>query len=150
MHAARTLRVGGPCAGRELELDAAALAAVPAEHQVPDVGALVRGRAGRAVRMSALIELARPSAEARFVHVASEVGGFTANLDLERARAGLLLLYAEGDGPLPAAHGGPFRLLFADDSADCSVNVKFLAEVQFVREPGSHTARCASEPGPPS
>jgi len=142
-----TLRVGGPCAARELELDAAALAALPAQHQVPDVGALLRGRAGSAVRLRALAELAGADSAARFVHVASSDGGFTANLDAERALAQGLLLYAQDGDPLPEQLGGPFRLLLADGSGDCSVNVKFLARVLFLAEPGSHTARCADEPG---
>jgi DMSO/TMAO reductase YedYZ molybdopterin-dependent catalytic subunit len=142
-----TLRVGGPCAARELDLDAAALAALPARHQVPDVGALLRGRAGKAVRLQALSELAGAGPDARIVHVASSDGGFTANLALERALDQGLLLYAQDGAPLPARLGGPFRLLLADGSGDCSVNVKFLGQVLFLAEPGSHTARCADEPG---
>ena len=143
---AGTLRVGGPCAAREVELDAAALAALPEEHQVPDVGVMLSGREGQAVRLAALYELLRPSG-ARFVHVASADGGFTANLELERALAQGLVLYARGGAPLPARLGGPFRLLLADGSGDCSINVKFLGRVLFLAEPGSHTARCADEPG---
>jgi hypothetical protein len=141
-----TLHVGGACAARELELDAATLAAAPPEHQVPDVGALAPGREGAAVRLIALAELARPTADARFVHVASADGGFTANVPLERALAQGLVLYAHGGAPLPARFGGPFRLLFVDaDGAgeDCSLNVKFLGAVEFVAAEGAHTARCA-------
>jgi len=126
----------------ELELTPADLRAVPARHQVPDVGALVDGRRGAAVRLAALAELARVSDEARFVHVESLDGGFTANVPLEQALAGGLVLHALDGDDLPARFGGPFRLLFAD-SEDCSVNVKFLGRVEFVPEPGSHTARCA-------
>ena len=140
-----TLRVGGPCAARELELDAAALMALPARHQVPEVGALLRGRAGSAVRLRALAELAEAGPEAGFVHVASSDGGFTANLELGRALEQGLVLYARDGAPLPAHLGGPFRLLLADGSGDCSVNVKFLGSVLFLAEPGSHTARCADE-----
>lgn len=141
-----TLRVGGPCAANELELDRTALDALPAEARVDDVAALAPGRRGTAVRLSALCRLAAPGADARFVHVESLDGGFTANVELERALAEGLVLYARDGAPLPAEHGGPFRLLFvgADgEGEDCSLNVKFLGRVELVPAPGSHTARCA-------
>lgn len=137
------LHVGGACASRKLELTTEDLAAAAEEHQVPDVGALVDGRAGAVVRLAALAELAGPSSRARFVHVASEDGAFTANLPLEQAM-GALVVYRLGGDALPASAGGPFRLLLTD-SEDCSVSVKFLGRVEFVSEPGSHTARCAGE-----
>jgi len=136
------LFVGGPCAARELELTAGDLAAVPAEHQVPDVGQLVAGREGTALRFGGLVELSGVAAEARFVHVASADGAFTANLPLEEVRAHGLVLYGHAGGALPARLGGPFRLLLVDGD-DCSVNVKFLSRVEFAVEEGSHTARCA-------
>jgi len=137
-----TLTLGGPCLEEELELSRADLAALDARHQVPDVGTLASGREGRALRFAALIERARPSAAARFVHVASSDGGFTANVPLEQARAGGLVLYELEGEELPRKYGGPFRLLFVDGE-DCSVNVKFLGRVEFLEHPGSHTARCA-------
>jgi DMSO/TMAO reductase YedYZ molybdopterin-dependent catalytic subunit len=146
---ASTLHVGGACARNAVDLDAAALRALGARHQVPDVGAVAPGRDGVAVRLAALAEVARPSADARFVHVESADGGFTANIPLERALAHGLVLYARDGAPLPASHGGPFRLLVVDADAepdageDCSLNVKFLGRVTFVGAPGSHTARCA-------
>lgn len=136
------LLVGGPCAGRELELDFAALAAVSDRHQVPDVGSLVEGREGVAVRLEALAALAQPKEEARFVHVESTDGTFTANVPIDQALRSGLVLYALGGEALPNRYGGPFRLLFVDEE-DCSVNVKFLGRLEFIAEPGSHTARCA-------
>lgn len=144
MTATTKLTVGGPAARRELELDAEALAALPATAQVPDVGTLVSGREGAAVRLSALAVLADVEDDAKLVHVESADGGFTANVPLDQALAGGLVLYALDGDPLPAKYGGPFRLLFVDEE-DCSVNVKFLASVDFAAEPGSHTARCADE-----
>ena len=137
-----TLQIGGPCAAKELELEPGALEGVAAEHQVPDVGALVSGREGAAVRFAALAALAEPTDEAKYVHVESSDGGFTANLEIDQAMSGGLVLYALDGEELPAKYGGPFRLLFVDEE-DCSVNVKFLGKVTFLAEPGSHTARCA-------
>ncbi len=127
---------------RELELGIDELRAIASSHQVPDVGQLVQGREGHAIRLAALAELAGVDPGASLVHVASEDGSFTANVALDEALAGGLVLYALDDEPLPRRYGGPFRLLFADGE-DCSVNVKFLGQVEFTAEPGSHTARCS-------
>lgn len=70
------------------------------------------------------------------------VASWTANLALDEALEGLVLYEAQG-AELPRALGGPFRLLFPDGE-DCSVNVKFLGRIEFLEEPGSHTASCAS------
>ena len=61
---------------------------------------------------------------------------------IERALAHALVLYALEGQALPGEFGGPFRLLVAEGD-DCSVNVKFLASLEFLEEPGSHTARCS-------
>ena len=138
------LQLGGSCATRRLEVHSRDLAAVAPQHRIPDVSALAPERQGAAVRFAALAELAQPTAAARFVHVESADGSFTANLPLADALAQGLVLYELEGEPLPARFGGPFRLLLLDE-ADCSVNVKDLARVEFQREPGSHTARCADD-----
>ena len=139
-----TLFVGGPCVGRELEIDRADIGALEAADRVPDVGTLVSGRTGSAVRLAGLARRAGATSEARFVHVASEDGGFTANIPIDQALRGGLVLYEHDGEELPRKYGGPFRLLFPDGE-DCSINVKFLGRIEFVGEPGSHTARCADE-----
>lgn len=120
------------------------LAALPDEVQVPDVGALAAGRQGRAVRLDGLFGPDGPGTGARYLHVESSDGSFTANIPVAEAMDGGLVLYELDGEPVPPRFGGPFRLLFPD-SADCSVNVKFLGRVDAVVEPGSHTARCADE-----
>lgn len=137
-----TLFIGGACAARELELGRSELASVAAEHRVADVSALVDGREGEAVRLAGLAHLAGADEAVRFVHVESEDGDFTANVPVDQALAGGLVLYALAGEELPRKHGGPFRLLFVD-TEECSVSVKFLGRVEFVTEPGSHTARCS-------
>ena len=138
------LYVGGPCATRERKLDREALAALDASARIDDVGTVVDGRVGTAVRLAGLAALVEPTAAARFVHVASADGGFTANIPLEQALGGGLVLYEHGGAALPARFGGPFRLLFTD-SEDCSVNVKFLRSIEFVSNRGAHTAHCADD-----
>lgn len=120
------------------------LASLPDKSQVPDVGTLAKGRKGRAVRLAGLLGIDGALPKAGFVHVESRDGSFTANIPLEEALGGGLVLYELDGEPVPERFGGPFRLLFPD-SADCSVNVKFLGRIDVVAEPGSHTARCADE-----
>ena len=136
-----SLEISGPGLAEAIELDRNRLADLAPDHQVADVGTLVKGRSGRAVRFAGIAELAAPSSEAKFVHVESSDGGFTANVPIEDALAGGLVLYALDGEELPTKFGGPFRLLFVDEE-DCSVNVKFLGRVEFLSEPGTHTARC--------
>jgi len=136
------LIVGGPCAARSLELCAEALSRIDASHQIPDISLLIEGREGSAVRLSGLQQLAGAGEDARFVHVASDDGSFTANLPIDQAAAHGIVIYALGGEPLPQSLGGPFRLLLIE-GYDCSVNVKFLARVEFVEDPGTHTARCS-------
>lgn len=134
-----------PAGARPHGLTRADLSRIPSEHQVEDVGALAAGREGRAVRLGGVLDLVGSPPGARYVHVESSDGSFTANIPLADARAGGLVLYELGDEALPRSHGGPFRLLFPDGD-DCSVNVKFLGRVDLLVDPGSHTARCADEP----
>lgn len=136
-----TLSIGGACAMSELELNTEDLAKVSAEHQIPDISSVLPDRQGSAVRLSGLAELAQAS-EAKFVHVASDDGSFTANLPIDQALNHGLVLYALDGEALPGKFGGPFRLMVAEGD-DCSVNVKFLASLEFLAEPGSHTAQCS-------
>ncbi|MFT5050372.1 MAG: 2-dehydropantoate 2-reductase [Chlamydiales bacterium] len=121
------------------------LDALAAGDQVPDIGQLLPGRQGRAVRFRALVERFAPSPDAVFVHVLSSDASFSANLDLQRLTEHGLLVYALDGGPLPDGAGGPFRL-FVTESEDCSINVKSVARITFAAEPGAHTAACAEEP----
>ena len=139
-----TLHIAGRCAEGAVELSFDDCAALPAEHQIEDIGSLLPGREGQALRFRALAERVRPEGGVRYVHVASSDGGFTASLDYDQlVEHGLVLYGLEGD-PLPETYGGPFRL-FVAEAEDCSVNVKFLGSVVFAAEEGSHTARCADD-----
>lgn len=122
--------VTGP-AGQERRFTFADLAALPAAHQVPDVSALVPGRAGRAVRVAGLLGPA--SADAPHGVVSSSDERFQAGLpraQLEQA----LLVYALGGGPLPADQGGPFRL-FVPEGGDACLNVKGVARIALQAAP---------------
>jgi len=113
------------------------LAAVPGSAQVSDVASLVPGRAGKAVRLSALIEMAGGRARAQFLHISSSDPSFAVSIPLAEAE-NALVVYALGDGPLPESKGGPFRLLVPGHADEC-VHVKQLARIELSDRPGRDT-----------
>ena len=63
------------------------------------------------VRLSTLLALARPAAEATHVMLHSH-DGYSANLPLEEAiKDDVLVAHRLGDAPLPLEHGGPARVV---------------------------------------
>jgi DMSO/TMAO reductase YedYZ molybdopterin-dependent catalytic subunit len=110
---------------------------MPASAQVLDVSLLVPGRAGRGVRLAALIEKAGGASGAQFLNIASQDPSFLISIPLAEA-GGALVVYALGDAPLPAAKGGPFRLLLPGHADEC-VNVKQLASIELSDRPGRDT-----------
>ncbi|MBL8862978.1 MAG: molybdopterin-dependent oxidoreductase [Planctomycetes bacterium] len=120
-----------------LALRHADLQALPASEQVPDVGALVPGRRGRAVRLAALLERIGAGAGGRHAHVASRDPSFAVSVPLEEL-AGALVVYELGGAPLPPAQGGPFRLLVPGHPDEC-VHVKQLARLELADVPGRDT-----------
>jgi Ni2+-binding GTPase involved in maturation of urease and hydrogenase len=111
--------------GFELQLARAALAALPG--QVPDVGVVAPGRAGAGVRLEELLALVAPGPGARYV-VAAGDGLTTAPAPVGGAD-GVLVHSLDGEA-LPAAQGGPFRLLAPAGSA-CA-NVKGVVRIRVV------------------
>src|SRR6185295_16437016 len=75
----RAAPAGG--ASRALSLDRAALSAL-STGQVPDVGALVKGKKGRGVRLSAIHSQLGAGARARHVHIASSAAGFAVSVPI--------------------------------------------------------------------
>ena len=114
------------------------LAALPPLAQVPDVGALVTGRKGRGVRLAALLELARPTAVARYLNIASRDPSFAVSVPLDEVRANGIVVYELDGAPLAASKGGPFRLLVAGHPDEC-LNVKELARLELSPDPGRDT-----------
>jgi G3E family GTPase len=96
------LEVAGP--GPSRTYDRAALAALPG---LPDVSTVAPGRAGRAAWLSAV--LGDVPAGAQLVVVAAD--GYVTDPVPVSALGEAVLLHSIGDAPLPAAQGGPFRLL---------------------------------------
>jgi 2-dehydropantoate 2-reductase len=129
------LLLRGP--GREAVFTAKELSALPADAQVPDVSAVVRGRAGKGVRLATLLEKVGGAKSARHLHVASSDPAFAVSLPIEEAR-GAVVVYAHGEVPLPESKGGPFRLLVPGHADEC-VHVKQLASIELSDRPGRDT-----------
>ncbi|HEV8111513.1 MAG TPA: molybdopterin-dependent oxidoreductase [Planctomycetota bacterium] len=124
-------------ASHEMSFDYDTCAAIPPAAQVADVGVLVPGRAGKAVRLSALVGSAGMPARARHLHISSSDPSFAVSIPLAEAE-NALVVYALGDGPLPESKGGPFRLLVPGHADEC-VHVKQLARIELSDRPGRDT-----------
>jgi DMSO/TMAO reductase YedYZ molybdopterin-dependent catalytic subunit len=102
--------------------------------QIADVGALVAGREGGAVRFQSILDTVGPAAQANRVTLESADGKFTQDAPLEALRTAVLV-YRLGDRPLPADHGGPVRFLIpnleecATGGVDRCTNVKGLGRI---------------------
>src|SRR5262245_2030409 len=93
-----TLSIEGLVA-RPRRFDARELAALDAREQVDDVSRVVPGRKGRAVRLSALLELAGADPRATHLDVASLDPGFAVSEPLP-AFADALVVYELDGAPL--------------------------------------------------
>jgi 2-dehydropantoate 2-reductase len=121
----------------EVALARADLAAMAASAQVGDVSAVVPGRAGRAVRLSALIERAGGRAGARFLNISSRDPSFAVSIPLAEAEDALVV-YDLAGAALPDAKGGPFRLLVPGHADEC-VHVKQVARLELSERAGRDT-----------
>jgi DMSO/TMAO reductase YedYZ molybdopterin-dependent catalytic subunit len=118
----------------------AELAALP--EQVPDVGALVPGRAGGGVRLSSV--LAAVGARGAYLTLCSS-DGFTISVPRAEVESGVVT-YRLGDEGLPPKQGGPVRFYVArpvacdTGSVDACANVKALCEIRVTatKEPDNH------------
>jgi DMSO/TMAO reductase YedYZ molybdopterin-dependent catalytic subunit len=131
------VRIAGAVA-RPRTLAAGDLARLPG--QVEDVGALVAGRVGGAVSLRAVLGAAAPLPDATHLTIESGDGRFAASVPLD-ALAEAVLVYRFGDGPLPAAMGGPARLLIPDAARCGRADVDTCANVKDVAMLRVETAR---------
>lgn len=113
------------------------LARLPRAAQIEDVEPLVPGRKGRAVRLSALLEVVGADARARYLDVSSIDPDFAVSESLD-ALHGALIVYAQDGAPMAREKGGPFRLLVPGHSDEC-VHVKGLARLTLAAARGRDT-----------
>ncbi len=132
------LVLSGALSGDPVRFTAGGLAALPSADQVPDVGVLIRGRKGRGVRLSALLAHARPTADARWLNIASSDPAFAVSVPQDEVRDAGVVVYELDGAPLAPTKGGPFRLLVPGHPDEC-VNVKQLAALELSARPGRDT-----------
>lgn len=138
MTSSQKLEIRGAIRAGTLLLDRAALAALPATAQVPDVGALFRGKKGRGVRLAALVAKAGPSAEVRYIDILSTDPAFAISVPLGEVLEDGIVVYEDGGHALSIEKGGPFRLLVCGHPDEC-VNVKSLAKLVLSEVKGRDT-----------
>lgn len=112
--------------------------------QIADVGTLIPGRVGAAVRLQAILDHVEPASDLDYLTIESTDGGFAASVPLAALR-NAIIAYRLGNGPLPEDKGGPLRFLIPNDEgcatggADACANVKFVGTLRLTRGPGRDT-----------
>ncbi len=131
-----------------VSLTRAALAQLPTEHHVEDIGRVMPGMKGRAVRVSGLLDVPALGVNADHVTFHSLDGKYAATLTLQQAREFGLLLYELDGAPLPDGKGGPYRLV-TPGLGDLCANVKGVGRIEVrigsgkdTRPPAEERAHC--------
>ncbi|TAJ24618.1 MAG: 2-dehydropantoate 2-reductase [Nitrospirae bacterium] len=131
------LRIDGAVI-QPIVLDRDALAGLPAEHQVSDVGVQVPGMKGRGVRVKGLLEVPALSIGVDHVTFHAQDGQFAASLTRQQAEDYGILVYQLDGAPLPEQKGGPFRLI-TPGLGDLCANVKAVARIELTIGSGRDT-----------
>jgi 2-dehydropantoate 2-reductase len=121
-----------------VSLDRAALRKLPDEHQVPDIGTMIPGMSGRAIKLKGVLDVPALAIEADHVTFHSWDEKYAATLTLAQAKDFGLLLYELHGEPLPDAKGGPFRLL-TPGLGDLCANVKGVGRIEVRAGSGKDT-----------
>ncbi|HEX2056235.1 MAG TPA: 2-dehydropantoate 2-reductase [Nitrospiraceae bacterium] len=117
---------------------------LPSEHQVQDIGTMIPGMTGRAVRVKGLLEIPALGVNADHVTFHSMDGKYAATLTLEQAREYGFLLYEINGAPVPARLGGPYRL-FTPGMGDLCANVKAVGRIEVRAGSGNDTRPSLAE-----
>ena len=123
----------------------AALAQLPEEHQVEEIGRLMPSMRGRAIRMNGLLGVPALAVDADHVTFHSSDGQYAATLTLQQALDFGLLLYELDGQPLPAAKGGPYRLI-TPGLGDLCANVKDVGRIEIRAGSGKDTRPSVRSP----
>jgi 2-dehydropantoate 2-reductase len=122
-----------------LSLTAADLSRYPTEAQIADVSQLVSKREGRGVKLEALLAVARPQPEAKYITLHSSDGTFSASIERAEIEDRALLIYQQKDGtPVPDSAGGPIRFVIPNFNDPCA-NVRGLGRIELSATPGRDT-----------
>lgn len=132
------LEIAGLVRGGSVRFERAALAALDPLAQVADVGALVAGKRGRGVQLSAIAWAAGVEARALHAHIVSSDAVLQVSVPIGEVLESAVVVYELEGRALDAAKGGPFRLLACGHPDEC-VNVKALRRISFQASPGLDT-----------
>jgi DMSO/TMAO reductase YedYZ molybdopterin-dependent catalytic subunit len=128
-----------------LELRYEDLAQLPADVQIADVSRFQPSRKGDGVALEALLERARPRAEANYLTLHADRDDFHVSIPLQAVRGEALVVYKIGTARLGPDQGGPVRFLIRDPAAchtdeldDCA-NVKYLSRIELTHRRGRDT-----------
>jgi 2-dehydropantoate 2-reductase len=119
-------------------LDREALAKLPTEHQVDDLGSIMPNMKGKAIKVKGILDVPALAIGADHVTFHAQDGKFAASLTLAQAQEYGVLVYELDGQPLPDSKGGPFRL-FAPGLGDLCANVKGVARIELTKGLGKDT-----------
>lgn len=124
----------------------------PSDALIQPVSDLIPGRAGDALKLSALLQRMKPSSDATHITFHASVDGFAASIPLELISETGLLIYQQEGQPLSHKQGGPFRFLIPDAAPcktaelDACANVKFVDRIELTVGKGKDTRNMNSQP----
>ncbi|WP_338742416.1 molybdopterin-dependent oxidoreductase [Haloplanus salilacus] len=100
-----------------------------------EAGWTAEGLAWRGIRVGVLLDRATPTEDTAYGLVRAMDGDYACSFPVDRLHDALLAVELDGE-PLPAAHGGPARLVPTGDGGDCWESVKWVSEIELLeREP---------------
>ncbi|MBX3347678.1 MAG: 2-dehydropantoate 2-reductase [Nitrospira sp.] len=127
-----------------VSFDRAALAALPAEHQL-DVSTVMPGMQGLGIRLKGLLDVPALAIDADHVVFDASDGKYSACLTLQQAKEFGVLIYELNGAALPDTKGGPFRLV-TPGLGDLCANVKGVARIEITKGPGKDTRQTTCLP----
>jgi len=113
--------------------------------QVAQVGSLIPGRDGSAVRLRTLLEVAGVREHATHITFSASADNFSASVPLAAVLDRAVLVYRQGLEPLSTRQGGPVRLFITDvescdvESVNACTNVKDLDHICITVAPEADT-----------
>ena len=127
-----------------VSFDRAAIAALPAEHQL-DVSTVMPGMKGWGIRLKGLLDIPALAIDADHVAVHAADGKYSACLTLQQAKEHGVLVYELDGAELPDTKGGPFRLV-TPGLGDLCANVKGVGRIEITKGPGRDTRQTTCPP----
>ncbi len=123
------------------------LGQLPSNLQVEDLGTVMPGMSGKALRVKALLDVATLNPGVDHVTFYSQDGNYSACLTLQQAKDFGMLWYEQSGAAVPSDRGGPFRLV-TPGLGDLCANVKQVHSIVLTKGEGRDTRPpqvCAEE-----